>query len=240
MQTRLIEVPKKRREADKEQLNYVLGNFQIIKTSEGCPNLCPYCYEDNKLVVWALPKIKKNKVLINDMNFLWQPDIVQRIKELGVKRVDGKSVYYELTCGIDYRLLTKEIAELLSKNRFGYFSGEKWIKGIRWAWDYDYNWENSKKQQKTFLMLRKAGYKDLSVYVLANWKIPLAQCLAKLDLFKVWNCKVCDCCYDGGYSRAVPDDWTRDEIDSFRKKCRKHNQLVKSYIDPELKNVRQN
>jgi len=51
---------------------------------------------------------------------------------------------------------------------------------------------------------------------------------------KVWNVKVCDCCYDGGYKHCTPEFWTGKELSEFRAECRKHNQLVNFGIDPEF------
>lgn len=50
---------------------------------------------------------------------------------------------------------------------------------------------------------------------------------------KVWNVKVCDCCYDGGYKNAIPIYWTQKEVDDIRLKSRKHNQLVLLGMDPQ-------
>ena len=83
--------------------------------------------------------------------------------------------------------------------------------------------------------LVKAGYKrhDISLFMIVNWRIPYQECLRKLDLMKVWNVKVCDCCYDGGYKYATPTYWTGKQLEKFRRICRKHNQLVLFGIDPQ-------
>lgn len=229
MQQRLVNPNHKRREPDKEQINRILKDRQCIKLSEGCPQGCPYCYEDNKLVVFPIPEIKRNFVEIWDMNFLWQTNILERIKQLGEIKVKDKIVKYEAVCGFDYRLLTLEIAQLLKKARFIH---------IRIAWDWYY-----KDQYKIFdaiKMFKKAGYKtgkksQISCFMLVNWRISYEECLKKLDLLKVWGIMVCDCCWDGGYDIAVPIYWSRKEINDFRGKCRRHNQIVNFGIDPEVK-----
>ena len=59
----------------------------------------------------------------------------------------------------------------------------------------------------------------------------------KLDLCKVWNVKVADCYFDNQLSPNIkPIHWKEDKIKTFRRKCRKHNQLVNFKIDPEYKN----
>ena len=231
MQLRLVQSCRKRRRPDKKQINKIKGDKQSIKLSEGCPHLCPFCYEDNELMIFSIPEIRRNKVEIWDMNFLWQPKILDRIKQLGEIRVNNKVAYYNAVCGFDYRLMTQEIANALKRARFV---------DIKIAWDWFM--KDQYKIRDTIDMFEKAGYinkyhrkSDVSCFILANWRIPYEECIKKLDLLKVWNLKVCDCCFDGGYKIAVPGYWTDKEIKDFRKKCRKHDQIVGFGIDPEVK-----
>lgn len=158
------------------------------------------------------------------MNFLARTDALNIIKELGNLRVNGKVIYYEFVCGLDYRLLTQEIANAVKKSRFV---------RPRLAWDGSFG-EQYKIKDATEMLI-DAGYKrnDLMLFMIVNWRIPYSECLRKLDLMKVWGVKVCDCCYDGGYKYAVPEYWTLKEIKDIRFKCRKHNQLVLFGIDPQ-------
>ena len=167
------------------------------------------------------------------MNFLANPNFEENIVNL----MEARNKNYELICGVDYRRLTQEIFNELYNSRF--------IK-IRWAWDYMFS--QQKIHQKVWKMFKKAGYKseELSVFILSNYKIPYEECCKKLDLLKVWNVKVNDCCYDGGYPKSEIDFnrnkrfnekrfWKYHDIKEFRKKCRKHNQIVRFKIDPEVK-----
>jgi hypothetical protein len=200
---------------------------QQIETCNGCPNNCEYCYEEQKLTVFEIPEIVKNYVYILDMNFLYQPDPIGKIMELGSKRVNGKVVYYELVCGLDYRKLTREIANELKLNRFV---------NPRIAWDWEI--ERQYKIKDALDMLKKAGYnpKEISVFILYNWKITYKDCLKKLDLLKVWGVKVNDCRFDNQSGRSFTSIyWTMEELKDFRAKCRKHNQLVLFGIDPEIR-----
>lgn len=201
------------------------GSTQEIETCNGCPNNCEYCYEEQKLTVFDVPEIESNYVHILDMNFLYQSNVIERIRDLGLQKVNKKVVYYELVCGIDYRRLTQEIANELKKARF--------VKPrIAWDWGFDQQYKIKDAIDK----LKKAGYnpKEISVFILYNWKIPYEECLKKLDLLKVWNVKVNDCCFDNQTARGFkPIYWTLDQLKGFRKKCRKHNQLVLFGIDPE-------
>jgi len=194
--------------------------IQKITLTEGCPNGCNYCYAPfTPIKYYDLPELTGDYIMFQDMNFLQHP----KAKEILRSLPKGK---YEFTCGIDYRRLDQEIANLMK---------EKGFVKIRWAWDYGFS--QQKVQQKTLKTLLKAGYKaeELSVFVLVNWKIPFVECCQKLDLLKVWNVKVNDCCWDGGYKLAKPVYWTPEQIKRFRKMCRKHNQLVLFKIDPEYK-----
>jgi len=203
------------------------ANEQWIRISEGCPNNCPYCYEPQEFKIFKIPEIVRNQVKIMDMNLLCKKEALGIIKELGEKKVNGNFVYYELVCGIDYRFLTQEIAEALKKSRF---------KKIRIAWDWFY--KDQLKIKDAIKMLLKAGYipKNIMIFMICNWKIPFKECCGKLDLCKVWNVQVADCYFDNQTSpKIIPIHWTTQEIKGFRKKCRKHNQLVNFGVDPELK-----
>ncbi len=193
-----------------------------IQFTKGCPNGCQFCYEDKEMEYYN-PKIPVAEKLVQilDMNFLANPKCKQILRSL-----EHRNKSYELICGIDYRILLKnlETALLLKKANF--------VK-LRWAWDY--NFSQQKKHKKVMEMFVKAGYKpkELSVFMIVNWKIPYVECCQKLDLLKVWNVKVNDCCWDGGYKQAKAKYWTPEQIKKFRKMCRKHNQMVLFGIDPE-------
>ena len=196
-----------------------MEKMQKIKFTDGCPNGCQYCYEPMIPIKFYEPIFGKDDFTqIMDMNFLSNPDAIKIIQSL------EKGVY-EFVCGVDYRRMTQEIANLMKEKGF--------IK-VRWAWDYYFSLQ--KIQKKTLEMFLKAGYKSrgLSVFMLANWKIPYDECCLKLDLLKIWRVKVNDCCWDGGYKLAEPVYWTAEQIKDFRHRCRKHNQMVLFGIDPEL------
>jgi hypothetical protein len=225
VQVRLTRKPKYKTTYNRPQYNKVKGNIQRIETHRGCPHQCPFCYEPPIDVTFPLPEIVKNKVQILDMNFFAQQNVLQRIRELGEIKVNDKIVHYEEVCGFDYRFLTQEIAYALKKARF---------KKVRFAWDWGY--KEQFKIKDAINMMLKAGYKrkDISMFMIVNYTISREECEKKLDLLKVWNSKVCDCCFDGGYKYCVPEYWTQKDLTEFRAKCRKHNQLVNFGVDPEL------
>ena len=90
-------------------------------------------------------------------------------------------------------------------------------------------------------MLKKSGYGkgDITVFMVCNWKRTYNENLQKMDLCKVWNVKIADCWFDNQTPPDIkPIHWTEQEIKDFRKKCRKHNQLVNFGIDPELNQLK--
>lgn len=200
---------------------------QWIRLTDGCPNQCEYCYCPADLQNYGIPEIERNIVKILDMNLLVQPDSVKILTEFSFKKVNCKVVYYELVCGIDWRFLTQEKANLLKKARF---------RNIRLAWDGDLFQQYRIKDSLKMLLI--AGYRprDLTLFMICNWKISFNDCMRKLDICKVWNVKVADCWYDNQLSPNIrPIYWTSEEIRSFRKSVRKHNQIVNFGLDPELK-----
>jgi len=200
---------------------------QWIRISQGCPNRCPFCYEPPEQKLFQTPRIERNKVKIMDMNLLSQKNAFSIIQQLGGIKVDNKVVHYELICGIDHRFLTPSLAEELKASRF---------KNIRLAWDFGYY--DQFKIKKALKLLLAEGYKtrNMTVFMICNWKIPYEECLKKLYLCAIWSVKVADCYFDGQVSPNIePIGWTGDQIKDFRKRVRKHNQLVNFGIDPELK-----
>ncbi len=226
----LQETPKLKRAYSKGPYNKSDLTEQWIRISEGCPNACPYCSETTENgkepIHHPIPEIVRNRVRITDMNLIYKPRAVEIINELGAKRVNGKVVYYELLCGVDYRFMTQELSNVLHNNRFT---------NIRLAWDFSFALQREIKD--TLKMLMKAGYssKKLTVFMICNWRTPYLENCAKVDLCKVWNVKVADCWFDNQTPPDIkPIHWTDDEINNFRAKVRKHNQLVNFGIDPEV------
>jgi len=210
----------------KPQYNAVKGNVQRIELHRGCPwaDIHEYCYEPLESTDFPIPKITMNQVQILDMNPLAREDTLEIIKELGSKRVKGRVIRYEFICGVHFNLLTQEIANAMKKHRFV---------RPRLAWDGPFS--DQVKIKTAIERLIKAGYKrnEIMLFMIVNWRIPYTECLRKMDLMKVWNVKVCDCCYDGGYKYATPFYWTQKEMDDIRLKSRKHNQLVLLGMDPQ-------
>lgn len=206
---------------------------QTIKTSEGCPYGCPFCFNGmNKFKEFYIPEIRSNNVILHDDAFLSKKNVIGAIVILGFKRVNGKVVYYEILQGINVKDLTQPIADALYKNRF---------KKIRIAWDGSYSKNNMYRVLDGIKYLLNAGYKrkNLMCYILSNYYVPLAECMLKLDVLKVLGIPVCNCVYRENYldPKIYPEQWTMEDIKYFRTyQCRRHNQLIKfGGYDPEIR-----
>ena len=174
----------------------------------------------------GVPEIVRNEVHIMDMNFLSFSQAVDTVQELAAKRVGNRVVRYTLVCGVDHRFLSDRIAVALKESRFY---------DIRLAWDWWYS--DQFKIEKAVRILTNAGFpiEELTIFMICNWEIPFAECIKKLELCKYWGIKVADCYFDGQISPNIePIGWTAFQIKTFRNLVRKHNQLVRFHIDPEL------
>lgn len=239
MQLRLEPLNIKRERNNYPQVNYIDdNNVQWIEINRGCKRHCAFCHADPNYKVFDIPEIKRNNVHVVGEGFLYDPDIEQKIIKLGQKRVNDRVVYYGLSQGIDFRLLTPEIAELLSKNRFGLINNKGvWKKGIRFAWDLSLFQEKLAKETIDLLCKYKYIRKYIIVFVLINWKISYEDCLYKLKKLKEWGVRIDDCTWDTTKKEKLPLYWTKDQLIYFRKISRKHNQLIFfDGYDPENEN----
>lgn len=224
MQTRLI--PKTKIKYSYGSYNRIKGDQQWIRLSQGCPHNCPYCNEPTEFEVYDIPKIERNRIGIIDMNLLCKPEALDILKQL--PKNNGSPIVYDFICGVDYRFLTKEIAEEFKKLH---------IRRIRIAWDWFY--KDQIQIKDALKMLYSVGYKpkDIMIFMICNWNISFEECCEKLDVCKVWNVLVADCYYDNQtkiFKKFIPVGWTHKQAKEFRLKVRKHNQLVNFGIDPQL------
>lgn len=222
----------------------IKGDAQAIRITEGCPHNCEWCYEPTVFKIFGIPEIKRNKVLIYDMNILAKPEAYDLISSLPDK-LNGKNVLYEFVCGLDFRFMTKEIAQLLHDGHFGRFRKDKngnpknWYKGIRIAWDHGIGHQYRIKDCVNLLTDVGFSRKSITIFILYNNRVTtLEENMLKLDICKVWNVQVADCRYDNQIKTWIPIAWSVNEMKYFRKKVRKHNQLINFGIDPEMKVLR--
>jgi len=211
--------------------NIITSEFQMIRLSEGyCPHKCPWCLEWKEAIRkqdYKLPNIVRRDIRLSDMNILASNDPLSKINQFRGIRVEGKVVYPWLICGVDYRFLNQEISNALKYSRF--------IK-IHIAWDK--NMDHKEKIISAIKMLVQSGYKskDLSVFMICNHpSISFDECMQKFYVCHDIGVKINDCYFDNQYGRKekIPIGWTSNEIKSFRKTIRKHNQILNFGIDPE-------
>ena len=213
--------------------NIITDEYQVIRLSEGCPRKCPWCREWKEIgddwKIFPRPEIVRCDVRITDMNLLAKPEALDIINQFRDIRVDNKVIYPWLVCGIDYRFLTKELAEALKNNRFV---------NVHIAWDWRYS--DQKIIKSAVKTLQKVGYREISIFMICNHPaVSYKENCKKLDLCKYWNVKVNDCWFDNQISPNIkPIGWDYFDIKAFRKAVRKHNQIVRFGIDPELRRSR--
>ena len=107
---------------------------------------------------------------------------------------------------------------------------------MRLAWDLGLKQE--KPLYEVVEMFEKVNYQRSSmiIFVLVNWKITYETCLQKFDIIKSWGIRIDDCTWDTTKKNFIPLHWSVKDYKDFRKKCRKHNQLITfNGYDPEQK-----
>ncbi len=242
-------LPKvEREEEDRPQINKIANGIQWIEINRGCKRRCAFCYSDPNMKFFDVPETKNNKVMIIGEGFLYDPQVKTKILLLGQRRFNNKVVHYGLNQGIDFRLLDKEIAELLCENRFGILNSKyNWYKGMKFAWDGGLNHKQLTKD--TIDLLVSVGYtkKQIQVFVLTIWKVSYETCVQKASKLYEWGVKIDDCTWNSNKKTLLKQTkegiwdnvfWTATQYTDFRKKSRKHNQLILfDGYDPELKKM---
>jgi hypothetical protein len=171
-------------EADNSELAWDLMpvpvKTQIVRFSSGCTNKCPWCY------CWRFEKykhfdfdtvaktIRKNRLIINDNNFLVHPDIRAILKRMVNFRVNNRLISsYEVQGGFDVRILAKnlDLVPMLLDSR---------IANIRLA--FDKSMSMAPLIEKCVNEFLKRGYnlKRLRTYMLYNHDIGFDETCKKL------------------------------------------------------------
>jgi len=192
-------------------------DYQVTKLSKGCPHNCSYCFSEDFETVNMPVGFNRNRVLLVDENILAHPDFIVMLENFNKKRVDGKVIHFEAVCGFDIRLLDIHKAFALKYARF--------VKP-RIAWDGSI--QNYGSVDHALNIFKSVGYRasDTSVFMLTNYKVSFDECLLKLKHLKECGVKINDCCYNCSYDDPIPQYWTIEEIKDFRRRARKHNQLI--------------
>jgi hypothetical protein len=199
-------------------------DYQVTKITSGCPHNCAFCFSDDFKVA-GVPTFNRNKVLLVDENILSHPHIIDVLDKLKNVRVGGRVVHFEAICGFEKGRITLDTAQALRLARFD---------SPRIAWDG--GGEEEGDVLAAIENLTTSGYKakDISVFVITNYKQSYGDCVKKLDILHNRGVKINDCCYNCTYSHPIPEYWCMDEIKTFRRQARKHNQLIVfNGYDPE-------
>ncbi len=211
-----------------EFYNEMNDTEQWIRLTDGCYRDCWNCYCPKTVLSYPMPKIERNKVVFLDMNFLHARLYpLHTIRSLGKTKVNKRVVYYDFQCGLDFTLLTEELAIALKKGRFGRFNNKRnYTNGLRIAWDRGIDEEEV--FTKAIKLLKEAGYKQIQIFMLVNGKVSFDECVEKLLVLMKLRVEIGDCWYDNQKRGSIkPIYWTQEQCDLFGKLCRCHNVAIK-------------
>lgn len=217
-------------------------DYQIVHSTRGCERECKFCFTwklepdiTNKSSIKGEIEDWCRKIVFYDNNLLMNPHIGLLLQEISTLKRRGHHVRCESQSGFDGRVLEKrpELAKALKIARFD---------NPRIAWDGKLeNWKHIKKQID---ILRNAGYhsKDISIFMIFNWDIPLIEMEHKRIKCWHWGVQITDCRnrpihtisdnYSSRKKQTTKDyyihkNWSDDEIKEFRKSVRRQNICVR-------------
>ncbi len=161
-------------------------NTQILRYSSGCIRRCSFCTgwrEGYQAFKWddIAPKIRFNKLILNDNNFMAHPDCRFILQKLADFRVNGKPISsIEIQGGWDPRLLVKnlDVIPLMKAAR---------LNNIRLAWDGGL--EHRETIETCLEALHAAGYsmRDIRCFMLYNYDLSFEMIIKKLEYFAKWQ-----------------------------------------------------
>lgn len=227
-------------------------DYQILHASRGCTRKCGFCGTYKIEPDWLCKKSIKEEILRNqeylynkkktnlkkiifyDNNLLANENIENILNDLIELKKDKKINYVESQSGFDGRVLRQNphLAKLLKKAGF---------KNPKIAWDHSVKEAPLIKEQKDLLI--EAGFlpKEISIFMIYNYKIPYEEMEEKRVKCAEWGVQITDCRYrpldaeDDNYSpykkeQGTEDyhiheesDWTDAKVRKFRRNIRRHN-----------------
>lgn len=215
-------------------------DYQILQASRGCFRRCSFCGVwkiERKITFKTWPELEheivKNKVVFYDSQMLANPNIHEIFEGIFKLRVNGRVVRCEAQSGFDPRLITSELAKLIKKARFS---------AVRISWDWGL--EQGPVVRRALERLNDVGYhyKNTSVFMLYNWRIPFEILERKREICWKWNVQITDCRYrplDQLYDNYSPrrcqtsadyyihPKWTDERIKTFRRRVREQNICIR-------------
>ena len=203
-------------------------DFHATHAMRGCIRRCSFCgtwriepriiYKTAREIIKELMAVKKNQIIFYDNNFLANPNKKDILKALAGLKINNNLVLYESQSGFDGRILEKdpELAILIKNAAF---------RNVRIAWDNSIKDKKSIKKQIDFLV--KAGYsaKELSVFMIYNFDIPLEEMIMKQKYCLKFGVQITDC-------RNRPLDI---DFDNYKPHAWRHGQTSKDYYIHESK-----
>jgi len=235
-----------------------VADYHATHAMRGCIRRCDFCgtwrLEPSRVdkspegLIRELSTVGKNKVIFYDNNFLANRHVKEILEALADLRVRKRVVVCESQSGFDGRLLdaSPELAELVKKARF---------RNVRIAWDNSFDDAPSIRRQVG--LLTAAGYspKDLSVFILYNYKVPYSECRRKLEYCAKLGVQISDCRYrpldaladkyrplasprdvqEAGYHIHAESGWTDQKVRDFRRRVREHNIWIRYAKDRGVK-----
>jgi len=235
-------------EAEKHVPDYKLlpeVDYHATHMMRGCIRRCDFCgtwklepkitYKRKQEIVNELLKVGKTKVIFYDNNILANPNIIDILNGLIELKIKNRPIVFESQSGFDGRLLEKkpELAELIKKARF---------KNVRIAWDNGVEDHDSIKKQIDILVENGYPTKDISIFMIYNFKAKYEDMLKKLEYCKKWGTQITDCRFrpldldydgynphmrngqpEGSFYIHLEAGWTDNKIRDFRSRVRKHN-----------------
>jgi hypothetical protein len=226
---------------DKINSNYL--DYQIVHASRGCKRSCAFCgtwkIEPNYLAKKSIiEEIKLRKVIFYDNNFLANPYIENILSELTELKKEKKILWCESQSGFDGRILLKKpyLAKMIREAGFRY---------PRIAWDW--NFSDHPNIKKQINVLKQAGYRsrDIFIFMLYNWDIPLNKMELKRKKCWQWKVQIADCRYrpinqtfDYYYPKReqtrfdyfIHKKWTDEKVKKFRRNVRSQNICVRQEV----------
>jgi len=225
----------------------IVGDVEYHATHimRGCIRKCEFCgtwklepkliYKKCEEIVKEIETVGKTKVIFYDNNILANPYIKEVLQELEKIRIGTRFVTYEAQSGFDGRIVQKntDLAKQIRKARFS---------NIKIAWDNSV--KDSKNIKDQIRIFEQAGFKakDISVFMIYNYKVSYGDMLKKIVLCEKLGVQINDCRFRPlesvhdeynahiKYEQTEKDyyinkecGWTDKLIKAFRSRVRKHN-----------------
>lgn len=162
------------------EIDSVLPRINYGFTTRGCIRKCPFCFVPQKegMIhsagdIYDIWDGKSKQITLMDNNILALPEHFEKICNQLIK----EKLSVDFNQGLDIRLLTPKLCELISKIKFS--------TDIRFAFD---NPKLAKTIRRKLTMLQEYTTKRCLFYVLVGYDTTFEQDMERLNLLKEWGC----------------------------------------------------